>query len=232
LEVTAVKLRSVFGEAFGTYFRRWWELVPRAFVIYLALTLMSLAAGRALGGPAGIVATFVMTFVGYFWLQALHVLEVEHGERTFRRAARRVPTLMVASIVASLGIVLGIFLFVIPGLLLAAWWSLIVPAVVIEGLGPRAALRRSRELVRGNTLKVIATMLISIAVIVPVAAVLSAVIAFAFGEQHETGGFVGELVIDPVIAPFAVLVWSGVYFRLREAERRVFEIARSVPIAV
>jgi hypothetical protein len=35
-----------------------------------------------------------------------------------------------------------------------------------------------------------------------------------------------------VIAPFAVLVWSGVYFRLREAERRVFEIARSVPIAV
>src|SRR5256885_16590660 len=43
LEVSAMKLRSVFGEALGTYFKQWWELVPRAFVIYLVLSLVSLA---------------------------------------------------------------------------------------------------------------------------------------------------------------------------------------------
>src|SRR5262245_22654230 len=219
VRLVSMTVRSVFGDAFETYFRRWWEIVPRAFVIYLGLTLMSLAAGRALGGKAGIGSSFVLTFVGYFWLQALHVLEVAHGERTFRRAARRAPTLIVASIAASLGIVLGLFLLVVPGLLLAVWWSLVVPAVVLEGRGPRAALGRSRELVRGHGFKIFATMAISIAIMAPVAALLTAVIAYVFKGQPETGSFVGELVVDPVIAPFAVLVWSGVYFRPRQAEQ-------------
>jgi hypothetical protein len=225
-----MKLRSVFGEAFGTYFGRWWELVPRAFVIYLALSLMSLAAGRTLGGAAGIAASFVVTFVGYFWLQALHVLEVVHGDQSFRRAARRAPVLMLASIVASLGMVLGFFLLVVPGILLAVWWSLMVPAVVLEGHGPRGALRRSRELVRGHGAKVFATMVISIAIMAPVAAILLAVIGFTFGGESETGHFVSELVVDPVIAPFAMLVWTNVYFQLRGAEEPgTFAVARSVP---
>ena len=226
-----MKLRSVFGDAFGTYFGRWWELVPRAFVIYLCLSLMSLAAGRTFGGTAGIAASFVVTFVGYFWLQALHVLEVVHGEKSFRRAARRAPTLMLASIVASLGIAFGFFLLVVPGLLLAVWWSLMVPAVVLEGHGPRGALRRSRDLVRGHAAKVFATMVISIAVMTPIAAILLAVIRFTFGGESETGQFVSELVVDPLIAPFAMLIWTNVYFQLRGAEQPLtFPVARSVPV--
>jgi hypothetical protein len=225
-----MKLRTVFGEAFGTYFRRWWELVPRAFVIYLALSLMSLAAGRTLGGGAGIAASFVVTFVGYFWLQALHVLEVVHGEKSFSRAARRAPALMLASVVASLGMVLGFFLLVIPGVLLAVWWSLMVPAVVLEGHGPRAALGRSRELVRGHGAKVFATMVISLAIMAPVGALLLAVIGYVFGGESETGHFVSELVVDPVLAPFAMLVWTSVYFQLRGAEETgTFPVAQSVP---
>jgi hypothetical protein len=216
-----MKIRSVFGEAFRTYFRRWWELVPRAFVIYLFLSLAALAAGQAFGGGAGIAASALITFLGYFWLQALHVLEVAGGEeaaRTFRRAARRLLPLMGASILAGVGMVIGLFLLVLPGLVLLAWWSLLVPAVVLEGHGPRAALRRSRELVRGHGVKVFTTMVISVVIVAPIAVVLLVVISYVFKDSPETASFVGDLVVDPVTAPFGVLVWTSVYFRLREAE--------------
>jgi hypothetical protein len=216
-----MKIRSVFGEAFGTYFRRWWELVPRAFVIYLFLSLTALAAGQAFGGGAGIAASALITFLGYFWLQALHVLEVAGGEeaaRTFRRAARRLLPLIGASILAAVGLVIGFVVLVIPGLVLMVWWSVFVPAVVLEGHGPRAALRRSRELVRGHGIKVFTTIVISAVIVVPVVVVLGLLISFAFKGSPETAHFVTDLVVDPVTAPFGVLVWTSVYFRLRETE--------------
>lgn len=223
-----MKIRSVFGEALGTYFRRWWELVPRAFVIYLGLSLTALAVGQAFGGPAGIVTSALVTFFGYFWLQALHVLEVAGGEtaggRTFRRAARRLLPLMGASLLAGIGLVLGFLLFVVPGLVLMVWWSVLVPAVVLEGHGPRAALRRSRELVRGHGVKVFTTMVISAVIVIPVAVVLLVVISYAFKDSPETASFVGDIVVDPVTAPFGVLVWTSVYFKLRQTEAARAEI--------
>ena len=47
------------------------------------------------------------------------------------------------------------FLFLIPlAIWLAVRWALVVPVVVLEGLGPLAAIRRSSRLVRGDWLKV------------------------------------------------------------------------------
>jgi hypothetical protein len=119
---------------------------------------------------------------------------------------------------------IGFIVLVIPGLVLMAWWSLFVPAVVLEGRGPRAALRRSRELVRGHGVKVFMTMVISAAIVLPVAVLLVLVISFALKDSPETASFVSELVVDPVTAPFGVLVWTSVYFRLREAEAAGAEI--------
>jgi hypothetical protein len=47
------------------------------------------------------------------------------------------------------------FLFLIPvAIWLAVRWALVVPVVVLEGLGPLAAIRRSSRRVRGDWLKV------------------------------------------------------------------------------
>jgi len=227
----------VLSDALGTYFRRWWELVPRAFVIYLGLSLTALAVGQAFGGAAGIAASALITFFGYFWLQALHVLEVAGDEsaagRTFRRAARRLLPLLGASVLAGLGLALGFVLFLVPGLVLMVWWSLLVPAVVLEGHGPRAALRRSRELVRGHGVKVFTTMVISAVIVIPVAVVLLVVISYTFKDSPETASFVGDIVVDPVTAPFGVLVWTSVDFKLRETEAARAEVSpRTALVAV
>jgi hypothetical protein len=58
--------------------------------------------------------------------------------------------LIATSLLFSLGLGLGLALFVIPGAVFFAWFVLAAPLVKIEGLGVRAAFRRSRQLERGS----------------------------------------------------------------------------------
>jgi hypothetical protein len=221
-----MSIRSVLKEAIGTYIRRWWELVPRAFVVYLVLSLGALAAARILGGLVGLGAAVLTTVVGYAWLQALHVLESAEAvegrtaepSQTFARALGRVLPLLGASLVSTVLTTVGLLLLVVPGIVFIVWASMLVPAVVLEGHGPIAGLRRSRELVRGHGGKVLATTTIVLLLIIPAAAVLKALIGFVFPASPETASFVEELVVDPVTAPLAVLAFTSMYFRLREAK--------------
>jgi hypothetical protein len=65
-------------------------------------------------------------------------------------AAPAVPLVMAAAIAAIALPSAAASLLVVPGLWLLTRWSLFAPAIVREGLGPSAALRRSDELVRGH----------------------------------------------------------------------------------
>lgn len=56
---------------------------------------------------------------------------------------RKYGSLFVASLLGGLGILLGAFLLVLPGLFLAARWSISTPFVVTQGLTGRAALKAS-----------------------------------------------------------------------------------------
>jgi hypothetical protein len=229
-----MKIGSVFGGAFRAYHRRWWELVPRAFVIYLGLSLTALAAGQAFGGSAGIAVSALITFFGFVWLQALHVLEAsaaDVGGKPFWQAARRLPRLAGASLLVTVGLIVGFVLLVVPGLVLMTWWSMYVPAVVLEGRGPRAALRRSRELVRGHGVKVFTAYVMSALIVVPVTLALLALIRFVFKDSPETASFVGDIVVDPLTAPFGVLVSTNLYFSLRDTKAARDAIAPRMALA-
>ena len=77
------------------------------------------------------------------------------GEEVSVRAALRstaptVPALIVASLVAGVGIVLGLVLLIVPGLWLMTRWVLVSPVISFERCGPWAGLRRSTQLSRGH----------------------------------------------------------------------------------
>lgn len=58
--------------------------------------------------------------------------------------------LIKVSIIYGLGVGLGLVLFIVPGLFIAARWSLMAPLVVLEGV-KRGAADRSSSLVKGKT---------------------------------------------------------------------------------
>jgi len=91
--------------------------------------------------------------------------------------------------------VMGLML-VVPGLILATLWFVVLPACIVEHLGPWASLRRSQELTKGYRWKVLGlTLLLTI------------------------GTYVGSSVIDtwvtaatsPVVGVVSDLIWTAIW---------------------
>ena len=73
-----------------------------------------------------------------------------HAGSAVRAAAPSLVPSVAAMALASVGIGLGLLLLVVPGLYLAVRWYLVAVATSVEEAGPRAALRRSAQLVDGR----------------------------------------------------------------------------------
>ncbi|HEX9786831.1 MAG TPA: hypothetical protein VGB09_02345, partial [Candidatus Binatia bacterium] len=66
-----------------------------------------------------------------------------------RRGLRHFWPLSIAQITATIRVMFGFILLIIPGILWMLSYSLIVPAIVVEGQRALPSLRRSRDLVKG-----------------------------------------------------------------------------------
>lgn len=75
-------------------------------------------------------------------------------KKTAKHTLRKLPALMIAGLLTSVLSVIGLLLFIIPGVILIVIFSFVAPAIMIEGRGGLESLRRSRQLVahcRGTT---------------------------------------------------------------------------------
>lgn len=97
------------------------------------------------------------------------------------------------SIVSGLGIVLGILFFVIPGVYMAVCWSVIIPVVVVEARGFRAAFERSADLTRGHRWAVLGLMLVYLL------ALMTALFAFGALAGGVLGAIAGLQVVEGML---------------------------------
>jgi hypothetical protein len=113
-----------------------------------------------------------------------------------------------------LALLLVSVLTLVPELFLITIWSVFPAVVVLERPRGLRALGRSRELVRGNSGRVLALVL---TLTLPLALLTSAV----DGVAHTVGGapaFATRLLWATVIVPIPVLVATALYFELRQAK--------------
>lgn len=82
---------------------------------------------------------------------------VRPGEAFQRGLAKLFPLLGLA-ILYNLGLGLGFALLLVPGLLLVVRWAVVIPACVVEGLGPIASMGRSARLTKGHRWKIFGTL--------------------------------------------------------------------------
>src|SRR6266511_2723349 len=126
---------GVIGEAWQLYKTHWRHLLTFSFVVYLGVALISALLAAALTWLGALIGFFI-SLVALFWLQAALVKAVEDvrdgrvdlslGE-TIDAAREHLGSVLVAGILAALGIVIGLVLFIVPGLILMTLWAVIVP---------------------------------------------------------------------------------------------------------
>ena len=215
-------LSGVLQEAWTTYRAHARHLLTIALVIYVIAAVIQVLLVAVLGVVGALLAV-VVSLIAAFLLQAALVKAVEDvrdgrvdmslGD-TIQAARPFLGRVAGASVLAGLGIGVGLLLLIAPGLFLLTIWCLIVPVIVLEGAGIGAAFTRSRELVRGHGWQVFGTLVLVFLVMIAVDIVLGLIFA-ALPDAAQ--GFISGIVSGTLVAPFLALVLTMGYFRLRAA---------------
>ena len=213
---------DVLNEAFDLYKAHWKHLMGIAVVYFLIASAVTLVLTLLFGVIGGVAGAFVL-LVGAFWLTGAiveAVADVRDGRadltlgETFRRVWPRVLPLLGAAILAGIGIALGLLLLIVPGLILLTWWSLISPAIVLEGRPVLESFGRSRELVRGKGWRVLGVIVLTFLLTSVVSGAIGALLAPLPDYLHN---YLGNVIGGTVTAPFQALAITVMYFRLAPA---------------
>jgi hypothetical protein len=212
-----LQVGDVVRRVFGIYVDQAPVLMPAAATVFvftgvLGTLLTSASPGlRLLSLLISLVATTIFT-----GMVVELVADIQDGRRDsspgqlVRAVTPVVGQLIVVGFVAALGVVLGFVLLIVPGLILITVWSVSAPVVVLERPPGLGALRRSRELVRGNGWAVFGVIVVLYVLVAIIAGAIDAA-----GESAGTGvGIVATVIIGVLTAPLPALAQAVLYFDL------------------
>ena len=212
-------LTGVLDEAWRMYKAYAKHLLAIAFVIYL-VTAIIVAVLALAGGYVGAIFALLLDLVSTFLLQAALVKAVQdvrdgradmNIRETVSAAVPFIWPVFLASLLAGIGIAIGLFLIIVPGLFLITIWAVIVPVIVIERSGPLAAFGRSQQLVRGHGWHVFGTLVLTFIIEIVVNIVLGVIFQ---ALPRSLGSGLASVVSGTIVAPFIALVVTLIYYRL------------------
>jgi hypothetical protein len=131
----------------------------------------------------------------------------------------RVWPLFRASVLYVFGILLGLVLLIVPGLIVAARWSLMAPIVVLERQTAFAASKRSAALVKGNEPPVLGCVVAIYLITTSMFWVLR-FSSVSFGTREFA-----TFAWSSLTAPLAAHLLTVIYYRLGDRDRPVIDPA-------
>jgi hypothetical protein len=221
-----MSIGGILGESWSLYTKFFTRFFVIAAAVYLVINLLNALIGSLVGHGAAIsvllaLVTTVVSLVGTFWLQGALVFAVDDVRdgridstvgQVFERVRPYLLTLIVAGILAGLGIAVGLVLLIVPGLILLTWWCLIVPVIVLEGKQIGESFSRSRELVRGHGWTVFGVVVITAILSAIASGVIQAIFSFLGSFLRY---WIGGTIASAVVGPFFAVALTLMYFTLR-----------------
>jgi hypothetical protein len=224
----SVTVGGVLGQAWQLYTKFFTRFFVVAAIVYGIVNLINAILGSVIGSGTGVaffvaIISMVVSLVGTFWLQGTLVYAVDDvrdgridssiGE-LFERVRPYLGTLIVAGLLAGIGIAIGLVLIIVPGLVLLTWWCLIVPVIVLEGKTVGEAFSRSRELVRGHGWTVFGIVVISAIASAIASGIIQAVFSFLGPFLRY---WIGGTIASAIVGPFIAVALTLTYFELRQS---------------
>jgi len=211
---------GVIRRVFEIYVDQASVLMPAAAAVFVVTGIIS-AVLAATGSFIGVLLALVISLVAgtlFTGMVVELVADVQDGRRDaspgqlLRAATPVIGQLILVGIVAGVGIVIGFFLIIVPGLILITIWSVAAPVVVLERPAGLGALGRSRELVRGSGWQVFGVIVVLDVLVTIVAAVVDGI-----ANSAGTGaGIVVRVIVGVLTAPITALASAVLYFDLRK----------------
>jgi hypothetical protein len=213
---------GTLSEVFSIYGANAGVLLPVAFWLFLVVAIVNGLVGSSLillllAAVVGIVAGTL-----YQGMVVNLVRDVQDGRRDFSAgellssATPFIAPLIGAGILAGIAIGIGLFLLLVPGLILLTIWAVIAPVIVVEKSGVMDSFGRSRELVRGNGWPVFGAIVVAFLIVI-VGGLVFGVIAAAIADGPLLR-IVFSALASTITAPISALVAAVLYFRLRTVE--------------
>jgi len=228
-----MSIGSVLDEAWTLFTRFFMRFFLIALVVFAAINLVYALLVTAISSDNNGAAVLLgllglaTAVIGATWLQGAFVYAVQDARdgtfdasigEIFSRVSPAIVPLLLAGLLAGLGIACGFLLLVVPGLFLITIWSVIAPVIVVEKTRVLEAFGRSRELVRGHGWTVFGIVIITALL----SGIASALLQAAFSWLPEFFEiFVGSTIAQAVVAPFGAIAIAVTYFRLRETSSEV-----------
>jgi len=249
----APQAQVTMGSLVGRTFSVWKQNLARFAGVTIAIQIPNLLLGWAVGSPFAAssanpfatpspeVAAFLFGpgwwavsiaagLLGLVHMGALTSGAIQHlaGRRVsvgemLGSGLRRLVPILVAGVLALLAMYGGLLLLVVPGVIFGLMFSLAVPVVMAESLGPVKALGRSRALTKGHRWRLLGTFFVTYLVVAGLG-----ILAVGLAVGVPSVGWVLNLAINAVFGSLVYVVPAVAYHDLRVAKEGVAtaELAR------
>jgi hypothetical protein len=199
-------------------------LAAGVVVPYGVIVLATTGTGSLTAGSLSVSADLLLELLNWSLItpliSALHihaVADVREGRdprvpTIALRGLRALPVVAAASIISTLGIILGFLAFVVPGVFLSLRWSVVAQVAAIEREGWLPALRRSHQLTKGHY----GHVFVFLAFVFVILFVPSFLIGLGFDDHTTTAAsFLVGLAVAVFTLSFGALATALLYYDLR-----------------
>lgn len=237
-------LGELLDEAFGLYRRHLllFVLLAAGVVVPVDLIVSGIGLGQLTSGydsspdvgtqlvPAVVSALVTVPLITAMNVRAVVAIADGHPPspgQAAREGLDLFTPVLVAVLLASAGIMLGILALIVPGIILAVHWSVVAQVVTVEGERGPAALRRSWDLVRGDAWWVLGVLLVTNII----ASLLAGIVTLPAAAGAESADSALIMLLATMVAEiftlsFLAIAMTLLFFTLRA---RKAGIAREVP---
>jgi len=202
---TQMDAGSVIGRAFNIYKEQAGVLIPVALGLFLVVGILG---GLASATLFLLPIYFVVAIIAHILFQGMVIAlvsDVQDGRRDYtpgELVQSVVPVavpLFLAALVAGLLTAISIITIVGPFILITAWF-VVAPVIVVERVGPIAALGRSWQLVKPRFWQVFLTIFLLFLIVI--------VLSFVLGLIGAIAGDIGAIIVNVIAAAITAPVWA------------------------
>ena len=221
------RLGELLNETFAIYGKRFKRIIGLVALVQVPVGLLGLIANAGVATFAALLVVGLLATIAVYGVTisavGQHYLTGEIGiGNSYARVWWRVVSLLSLALILAPVLALGVASLILffPAIALL---GVAVPAVVVEGRSPVAAIRRAFEIVQGSWLRVSGIALVILLVMVGLGLLVQIPFALASYIAAPEGAsalgslfrFAGGLLVGIVTPPVAAIAFTLLYYDLR-----------------